>query len=29
MDEVARDSKGVKGIIFATGVVGLEVEHYI
>ena len=29
VDEVARDSKCIEGIIFATGVVGLEVEHHI
>ena len=29
MDEVARDSKGVEGVILTTGVVGLEVEHDI
>ena len=27
MDEVARNSKGVEGVILTTGVVGLEVEH--
>ncbi len=29
VDEVVADSKGVEGIVLATGVVGLEVEHHI